>query len=231
MTVRSAYGVAFDLPHVYQYVAASGAPPYANRIGQAELGNWDDPWANFPGGNPFPLQFQADIDFPNSAYYSYYSREYVPPYAQQWNLSIQRQFGTDWMIAANYLGSTTIHIPTGEEMNYAVYTPTATTGNTEQRRIFRLTNPLEGGKYGTVVQVGSNGTQTYHGMNLSLQRRGLLEPLQPDPIPAGVLSMQATAGAMCGTASISRPSMRCRSSRTPSFGRWRATGGSQEPSE
>ena len=77
--------------------------------------------------------------------YTSYARDYSPPYVHQWNLSLQRQVGTDWMIAANYVGNTTIHIPSDREVNYAVYIPGASTaGNTNQRRIFYLANPTEG---------------------------------------------------------------------------------------
>ena len=186
MTVRSAFSIAFDMPHLYEYVAANATPPYANRITLPEPGNWDDPWANYPGGNPFPLTPSKGVFYPNTSYYTFFDRNLKPAYVQQWNLSLQRQFGTDWMIAANYLGSATVHVPIGQEVNYAVYVPgncvagqygltaagaCSTTGNTEARRIFTLSNPTQGPKYGTAVEVSGEGTQHYNGMNLSIQRR------------------------------------------------------------
>ena len=172
MTVRSAYGIFYDIPQLYQYVGTGGNVPYGTRINFDQPGNWDDPYANYPGGNPFPLKATADVRFPDGVTYTSYARDYSPPYVHQWNLSLQRQLGTDWMVSANYVGNSTIHIPSDREMNYAIYIPGASTiGNTNQRRVFFLANPAEARKYGPANQVESNGTATYNAMNLSIQRR------------------------------------------------------------
>ena len=42
-------------------------------------------------------------------------------YVNQWNLSIQRQLGQGWLVSANYLGNSTIHMITSESVNPAVY--------------------------------------------------------------------------------------------------------------
>jgi len=187
MTIRAAYGIFYDYPHLYQFNGLRDSPPWGTRVVLTNpQGGFDDPWQGQQGGNPFPLKPSKTVFYPNTAYYTSYDREFRPPYVQQWNLSIQRQFGTDWMIAANYLGSATVHVPIGSEVNYAVYVPgncvagqygltaagpCSSTTNTEARRIFTLTNPKEGPKYGTVVSVNSNGTQHYNGLNVSIQRR------------------------------------------------------------
>ena len=41
------------------------------------------------------------------------------PQASTWNLSVQRQFGKDWLVSASYLGSTTTHIWMQEQGNPA----------------------------------------------------------------------------------------------------------------
>ena len=172
MTVRSAYGIFYDIPQLYQYVGTGGNVPYGTRIVFDRPGNWDEPYANYPGGNPFPLKATADVRFPDGVTYTSYARDYSPPYVHQWNLSLQRQLGADWMVAANYVGNTTIHIPSDREVNYAVYIPGASTvGNTNQRRIFYLANAAEGRKYGPSNTIESNGTASYNAMNLSIQRR------------------------------------------------------------
>ncbi len=172
MTIRSAYGIFYDIPQLYQYVGTGGNVPYGTRIVFDQPGNWDAPYATYPGGNPFPLRATADVRFPDGVSYTFYDRDYSPPYVHQWNLSLQRQFGTDWMVSANYVGNSTMHIPSDREVNYAIYAPgTATVGNTNQRRVFSLANPVEGRKYGSANQIESNGTANYNAMNLSIQRR------------------------------------------------------------
>ena len=171
-TIRSAYGIFYDIPQLYQYVGTGGNVPFGTRIVFDQPGNWDDPYANYPGGNPFPLKATADVRFPDGVTYTSYARDYSPPYVHQWNLSLQKQLGTDWMVSANYVGNTTIHIPSDREVNYAVYIPGASTaGNTNQRRVFYLANPTEARKYGPANTIESNGTASYNAMNLSVQRR------------------------------------------------------------
>jgi len=39
----------------------------------------------------------------------------------QWNLSIQRQLGQNWLVTANYLGNDTTHLMTEDQLNPAVF--------------------------------------------------------------------------------------------------------------
>lgn len=71
-----------------------------------------------------------------------------PSYMNQWNLSIQRQIGADWLLAGNYIGNNAIHFLDRYELNPAIYdprpsciisgrtyTPCSQVGNTNQRRV------------------------------------------------------------------------------------------------
>jgi len=57
------------------------------------------------------------------------------------------------------------------ELNYAIYSPGATTGTTNARRFLVLRNPTYGGYYGTIGQLDDSGRSNYNGMLLSGQRR------------------------------------------------------------
>jgi hypothetical protein len=106
------------------------------------------------------------------------------PYANQWGLSIQKQIGSDWLLAANYLGSNVIHVANGYEANPVVYlpgascvlngrtfTPCSSTANTRDRRLLTLQNPVEGVRFNDLRYYGTHGTRNYNGMLLSIQRR------------------------------------------------------------
>jgi hypothetical protein len=102
----------------------------------------------------------------------------------QWNLSVQRQLGADWLLTANYVGSSTIHLRTGNELNPAVflglgpctingvnYSTCSTTANTNQRRRLYLQNPAQGQYYGSIAVLDDGGTGNYNGLFLSAQKR------------------------------------------------------------
>ena len=100
-----------------------------------------------------------------------------PTVVNQWNLSLQRQLGTDWLVTANYVGSETSHLFTGNEMNPAVflglgpctlngvnYSVCSTTSNTNQRRRLYLQNPAQGQYYGSIGLKDDGGTDRGAGL-------------------------------------------------------------------
>src|SRR5207249_11922288 len=99
-------------------------------------------------------------------------------YAQQWNLSVQKQLATNWLVSTNYVGTSIIHLWGGNQINSATYIPgicgtaaCSTTGNINNRRKLNLQNPAQGGFFGTIGQLDDGGTGSYNGLVLSVQRR------------------------------------------------------------
>jgi hypothetical protein len=99
-----------------------------------------------------------------------------------WNLSIQRQIATDWLVSGTYLGSRALHLWGSQELNPAAFIPgncqagqygltaagaCSTTSNVQFRRKYALL----GTPIGTLDQYTPGGTETYNGMLLSVQRR------------------------------------------------------------
>src|SRR6185503_5451607 len=72
---------------------------------------------------------------------------------------------------ASYLGNHSSHLWRATELNYAVYSPGATTATTNARRRLVLKNPGTGAFYGTLAQLDDSGRSNYHGMLLSAQKR------------------------------------------------------------
>jgi hypothetical protein len=185
MTVRAAYGIFFDYPHFFQFDGLKDTPPWGSRVVLTNPpGGFEDPWQGYPGGNPFPVFPTANVAFPTSGTYLNMPLHLKTPYANEWNLSVQRQIGTDWLVSGNYIGNSVIHLLFTNEGNPAVYlpgsscviagrtySPCSSTSNTAQRRELFLKNPEQGQYYGSIIQVNDGGSRSYNALLLSVQRR------------------------------------------------------------
>jgi hypothetical protein len=189
-SVRASYGFAYDLGTGQTLAASSSAPPWALRTeAQGSSGGFEDPWRDYAGGNPFPyIPAQGSAaQFPTFATYVPLLRyDMTPPATQSWNLSVQRQVGTDLLVSASYIGSQTTHLWMQRASNQSVYFPggpctiagvtystCSTTGNQNQRRRLFLQNPQEGQYYGLLAVIEDGGTANYNGLLVSAQRRAV----------------------------------------------------------
>ena len=170
MTVRLSWGILYDMPHTLFAYGFSQAPPWAAVIALTNV-SLADPWANYAGGDPFPLNLGKNATFPTFSSYASYPLNLKVPYLQQWNLSVQKQIGTNWLFSASYLGNSTIHLWAEAPLNAAVDIPGATTANQNQRRILYLANPAQGQYFGTVHQLDDGSTASYNAMLISAQHR------------------------------------------------------------
>jgi hypothetical protein len=187
MSVRISYGLSYDLAYGQILSSSSGAPPQALRTTiQSPGGGFEDPWRDYPGGNPYPYYVASPetLRFPLRSGYIPLSRyDMAPPSTQSWNVTIQRQ-AADFLISASYLGSQTAHLWLQKAYNRAVYIPggpctingtvystCSTTGNTDQRRRLSLENAREGEYYGQMGLEEDSGTSNYNGLLLSIRRQ------------------------------------------------------------
>ncbi len=185
MTIRAAYGLLFDYPHFNHHGGLRDTPPRGGRITLTNpAGGFDDPWAGYPGGNPLPLVIRPDMAFPTAAVYTVFPLGLKKPYINQWNLSVQKQFGSNWLAAGNYIGNNVIHVLDREEANPAVYdprpscviagrtyTPCSQLANTNQRRILFQQDPDKGQYFSNIIRADDGGTRSFNALALSLQRR------------------------------------------------------------
>ena len=171
--LRGGWGRFYDTPHLFFNTRFANNPPWGAQITlTSPAGGFADPYLTYPGGNPFPAlatnwQGQA---FPTAGVYVNAPLDTEPTALQQWNLGAQRQIA-DWLVTASYLGNHSSHLWRATELNYAIYSPGATTATTNARRRLVLKNPAAGVFYGTIGQLDDSGRASYHGMLLSAQRR------------------------------------------------------------
>ena len=163
----------YDTPHLFFNTRFANNPPWGAQITISNpAGGWADPYLGYPGGNPFPALNTgwATQAFPAFGVYVNAPMDIKPTSLQQWNVSAQRQFG-DWMLSTTYLGNKSIAPVARDRAESGGLRAGATTGNTNQRRVLILQNPVEGQFYGTIGQVDDTGRGNYHGLLLSAQRR------------------------------------------------------------
>jgi hypothetical protein len=170
MTVRLSWGILYDMPHTLFAYGFSQAPPWAAVIGLTNV-SLADPWANYAGGDPFPLNLGKNATFPTFSNYASYPLDLKVPYLQQWNLSVQKQIGANWLFSASYLGNSTIHLWAEQAINAAVNGPGATVANQNQRRVLYLANASQGQYFGLIHQLDDGSTASYNAMLLSVQHR------------------------------------------------------------
>jgi hypothetical protein len=171
--LRGGWGRFYDTPHLFFNTRFANNPPWGAQITlTSPPGGFTDPYATYPGGNPFPALATGWMDqpFPTAGVYVNAPLDTRPTTLQQWNLGAQRQIA-DWLVTASYLGNHSSHLWRATELNYAVFTPGATTATTNARRRLVLKNPAQGAFYGTIGQLDDTGRATYHGMLVSAQRR------------------------------------------------------------
>ena len=192
MTIRAAFGMFGDRNHMFYSNFMSQYAPFGNNISLSNV-NIANPWASYPGGDPIPGiaastgigHVSHNTTFPLfSTYVIHQLQDYQPPYLNQWNLSIQKQVGQDWLLTANYIGSSSIHLTTSNLANPAVflglgpctinrvnYSTCSTTANQNQRRVLYLENPSQGQYYAGIGYGDDGGTGTYDALFLSVQKR------------------------------------------------------------
>jgi hypothetical protein len=188
MTIRAAYGLFRDYPDFYESQQVKISPPYNFTIvntapGGGGAAGFANPWVNYPGGSPFPVTLSPNVQFPTNGGWVVIPPNVPAVYVNQWNLSIQRQIGTNWLLTANYIGSETTHLLSSVEgnpaiympgsscvINGATYSPCSSVSNTTQRRPLYLENPSQGKYYGSIVTENATGTMSYNGLFLTVQR-------------------------------------------------------------
>ena len=194
-SVRTSYALGYlHVPGNFRETY-SGSSPWGGRVTLVSPpGGLEDPWRGIPGGNIFPYELNANAPFPPLGLFYTQPFDLRTPYSQSWNLSVQRQVARDVLVSASYLGSHISHAWSNKALNPAIFFPgvadasgtcrtqgytfrvapgavCSTAQNTNARRRFTLERPEDGEKIGFVAEADDEGTQIYHGMILTLDRR------------------------------------------------------------
>ncbi len=187
MTIRASYGIFYDFPHTLFYDAFGGVPPWGPSVTiPTPVGGFANPFQGYPGGNPFPIELTKNVPFPQSGNYLTVPLDLHTTYLEQWNLSIQKQIGSNWLISASYLGNNTIHMWAPLSLDPSVYIPGSCAAgqygltaagpcssltNTNARKVLTLINPSQGALINNVSTIDDGATASYNALLLSVQHR------------------------------------------------------------
>ncbi|MBK9168200.1 MAG: TonB-dependent receptor [Bryobacterales bacterium] len=168
LAIRSSYGIFFDtmsngMGTAFQ--APVSSLPWTQLVQFSGPGTtYVNPYGNRPKPEPDTFLRPATVVG--------MSRDARPPYAQNWNFSLQRSLGADYVIEGRYVGTKGTGLPRNIEANPAVWGPGATAQNADRRRI-HANCPADGSAC-ELVHVALLSTITnssYHGAQFSLTRR------------------------------------------------------------
>ena len=197
--IRASYGTFYNFEPGQYNLPTVSSPPWADTLTLTGR-NLANPWGACPansgltcaaysyngsvGVDPFPIAASSTLIFPPAASYaSWDSLNVKEAMQQQWNLSLEKQFGTNWSITATYLGNHTVHVPLYAEGNPGTYVPPgscglasptaacSTSSNTQARRYLSMINPTQGALISTIALFEDNGIESYNGAAFTLRKR------------------------------------------------------------
>jgi len=167
--VTSSYGIFYEPYYTGQggpLQAPISAPPYL-QTAQINIPNFENPFG--PDGPPAPGTFVTPMTnltlAPN-----------LPlPYAQDWDLNVQRSLGNDLLFEIGYVGTKGTKLPRFVEGNPAVYVPGNTNANNvDQRRIHSgcgIDDPESDCVYASTGLITGNTNSSYNALQASARKR------------------------------------------------------------
>ncbi len=168
--VRGGYSIVYDQPAMFHHVRSASVPPWGSLITLNNV-SLSDPYATYPGGNPFPLAVDKNAPFPLNGTYWTQQLEAKRPTTHHFSASVQKQYGENTAVTASYFGNRTQNLWLGMEINPGVYMDGATAANLNQRRVLYLQNPDQGRYFASVTQLNMDGTARYDGFLLAINKR------------------------------------------------------------
>lgn len=166
--IRSAYGLSYD--------------PFQNGSGTASQGPVSSlPWAQFNQYSGAGLNFASPYTgqivpvpgtFVRPSTVFAIDATAKPPSVHNWNFSIQRSLGRQYLLETRYVGTKGTHLPRNVEANPAVLGPGANAQNADRRRIY-ANCPTSGAAcdFSTIAMLSNVTNSTYHAGHISLSRR------------------------------------------------------------
>jgi Carboxypeptidase regulatory-like domain/TonB dependent receptor len=133
--VRSGYGIYYQRVSNQGLLQTAGGLPFQASLSLAPGATPENPFPTLLPPSAFPLPTDQSIPAltgfnaatgapifaggggPLASTFFFPVRDLRPPYAQQWNLTIQRELFKNWVLEAGYVGSAGSHLLTGRPLD------------------------------------------------------------------------------------------------------------------
>ena len=167
-SVRSSYGLFYDQ---FQNGAGTTSQVAISSIPWAQFNQFSGAGLNFQ--NPYdqrPLPAPNTFVRPSTVFAMDVNAK--PPYAQNWNVSVQRSLAGHYLVEVRYVGAAGSRLPRNIEANPAQYAPGATAQNADRRRIY-ANCPADGGTcdFSTIAMLSNITSSSFHSGQVALSRR------------------------------------------------------------
>jgi Carboxypeptidase regulatory-like domain/TonB-dependent Receptor Plug Domain len=166
---RGGYGIFYGFPEGLLYQRTDAMQPVDLYLTYpAPAPAWDNIYAGYPGGDPFPRAHVGPGDFKDYKFALPVSGGVLDPqskvnYTQNWNLTFEHQLPSETAFSLAYVGNRGSHIMGSRQFNPAVFAPGATVGNENARRLYP--------GLGAVELAQSYEYSIYHALQASLTKR------------------------------------------------------------
>ena len=172
--LTAAYGIFYE-----PYYTGQGGPLQTPISAPPYLGT---PQVSLPDfANPFNGKPPAVGTFSTPLTNLTLSPKLILPYTQDWDLSLQHSFGSDWLFEIGYVGTKGTHLPRFIEANPAVFVPGFVKGqpisnssNADQRRLYSgctLADSPSSCQFSSTGEIASISNSSYHALESSLRKR------------------------------------------------------------
>ena len=172
--IRGGAGLYYTLPNTDQINGFSSVAPFAPVFSLTDT-SFADPYGALGITDPFPAAFggksvpgsDATFSLPVNMYGTFPTHYYLPTLGT-WNLRIDQQLGSNWLLSLGYVGNGGYHLSSNaigrRQLNPAIYIPgQSTEANTQARRI----DPNFGGVYLYPTDLNSR----YQSFQVNIEKR------------------------------------------------------------
>jgi hypothetical protein len=167
-TVRAGYGIFYD-----GFTNGTGGPLQGAVSALPWTQAYQLPGPGFNLANPYgssPTPFGGN-NFVAPATVLTVQSGALPPYSQNWNLSIERAIAKDYLLDVRYVGNKGTHLPRFIEANPSIYGPGVNANNNNEIREYTTCNAAGICNYGSVGLIADDSSSTYHALEIAFSRQ------------------------------------------------------------